>query len=290
MLKKQTTYLTHSSFLMSINWVYTISSNHSWPHIWISYFTHGNEPVGEKIMRFLIDEYLLHSKLISGSVSFVHINPVASKKNVRYIDHNMNRIRNKAFQSNSSEFARKEELIPFLKTIDILFDIHSTAKPSPCVLITDEQFLSEAKSFVNAEEIRIGNMKQQWALISFFTQQGKPWFGIEAGSHHDARWYQQGIRNLVNFLAYYWIIQEPVITMHYNKIYRFCNEIFCTQTPFRYAKEFIWICPILPWEIIAYDGENIIKNTSNKNNICFWLATNTPIIWGGAGFFFERVE
>lgn len=275
---------------MSLKWITTITSQTPWPHIWISYFTHGNEPVGQKIMRYLLDEYQIKTKISSWTLSFININPAASEKNIRYIDHNMNRIRNKAFQSNSSEFARKEELIPFLETINILFDIHSTSTLSPFILITDEQFLSDAKNFVHAEEIRTGNMEQQWALLSFFTKQGKPWFWIEAWSHNDEKWFQQGIINALNLLVQYWVIKEPVQKTYFKKIYRFLDEVFCTQLPFQYAKDFVWICSVIPWEIVAYDGNNAIQNPYSQHNICFWLATNNPIIWDGAGFFFEQIE
>ncbi|MBP6256975.1 succinylglutamate desuccinylase/aspartoacylase family protein [Patescibacteria group bacterium] len=75
----------------------------------------------------------------------MHVNLEASKQKKRYINHNMNRIRNQDFQENSYEHQRKNELLPLLDTLDILFDIHSTSKPSPCICITDEQFLTKAK-------------------------------------------------------------------------------------------------------------------------------------------------
>ena len=275
---------------MPLQWITTISSIYRWPHVWIGYFTHGNEPVGAKIMQYLIHEYQIHTKIISGSISFIPINTAASEKKVRFIDHNMNRIRDTAFQSNSQEHIRKKELTPFLETIDMFFDMHSTSKPSPCTIITDEQLLDTAKSFASCEEIRVGDMKQQWALISFFIKQGKPWFGIEAGSHNDEQWYQQWIINVLNFLSLYCIIQEPLQQKRYNKIYRFLDEVFCTQLPFQYTQDFVWISSVLPWAIIANDGKNIIRNHYTKANISFWLATNDPLPWDGAGFFFEQIE
>ncbi len=270
--------------------VKTIYSPNPWLHIGISYFTHGNEPVGKKIVDYLLNIYEIEKKITAWTLSFIHVNLEASKQKKRYINHNMNRIRNQDFQENSYEHQRKNELLPLLDTLDILFDIHSTSKPSPCICITDEQFLTKAKWFFSGEEIWIGDMVKQWAMISYVTNKWKPWFGIEAGSHNDEQWYQQWVINVLNFLSLYWIIQEPLHNIHYKKIYRFLDEIFCTQTPFQYAKDFVWICSVLPWAIIADDGKNIIRNHYTEPNIYFWLATNNPIPWDWAGFFFEQIE
>lgn len=275
---------------MSIQWIQTISSNLAWPHVGISYFTHGNEPVGEKIVHFLLHTYQIEKKLLQWSISFIHVNLEASKQKKRYINHNMNRIWEQEFQHNSYEFQRKQGLIPFFETLDIIFDIHSTSKKSPCILITDTQFLEDAKQFASVSEIWIGDMKQQWTLISSCTSVGKAWFGIEAWSHNDPVWYIQWIQNIMNFLSFYGCIKEPIHQVYHASIYMFLEEIFCTDASFEYSREFTWLQPLSYWEIIARENNIPLTNTYKKNSIYFGLATNKPHVGDGAWFFFQRID
>jgi len=273
----------------NIPWVITFTTQLPWPHVGVCYYTHWNEPVGEKIVHYLMHDYQLKNKLMKWSVSFIHVNLQASQANQRYINHNMNRIRNKSFQSNSYEFARREELLSFFKQIDIVFDIHSTPKFSPCIGVTDTTFLSEAKMFFSTQEIRVDDMQRQWAMIGYFTAQGKPWFGIEAGSHQDKIGYEKWLLNIVNMLAYYGLIRGPLHQVGHEAVYEFLEEIFCHDQSFVYARDFVGMEKVSPWEIVAYEKNRIIKNSYSEDNIYFWLACKKPLVWDGTGFFFRKV-
>lgn len=272
----------------SIPWVTFCASWKKWPHVGICYFTHGNEPVGSKIGEYLLNEYNISQKLIRWTISFIQVNIHASTCCKRYVDHNMNRIRNKPFEDDSYEFHRREELKSYLDHLDVLIDIHSTSKPSPCIGITHKTHIHKLQVFFSGAQIRAGDMQQQGALIGYMIAQGKDGYGIEAGSHHDPRGYQQGIINVCNLLAYYELIAEKVVINKKPTVYEFLEEIYCQDTSFRYAQPFSDLTSIKPAAIIACETHRTIINPYTDDNIYFGLASKHPRVGDGAWFFFRK--
>jgi len=98
--------------------------------------THGNERVGAKIIEQL--KKLLPKEEIFGEIYLIIGNPKALKKNVRFIDFDLNRLFGndfkklsaKSYYSLSIEQKRALELAPILAKADYLLDIHSTIKKS----------------------------------------------------------------------------------------------------------------------------------------------------------------
>lgn len=98
--------------------------------ILIIYQTHGNEPIGADIISILRanEKLVRHYDCIIG-------NPEAVKKNVRYINEDLNRIGNKNLNLQSYESKRSKELIKIISNYEYVIDIHETKSSDDDMLI-----------------------------------------------------------------------------------------------------------------------------------------------------------
>jgi len=95
---------------------------------------HGDEGLGVKVLEKLAET--ISQKKILGELHLLLGNPEAYKKNVRYIDTDLNRLFNESHKDLSkldnpnNEQKRAIEIGLLLRDANFLLDIHSTSKPS----------------------------------------------------------------------------------------------------------------------------------------------------------------
>lgn len=107
--------------------VKTLISKHPGPTITIMGGVHGNEPSGIRIVQNLMDKY---EQINQGTLHLILANPLAISSNQRCVETNMNRAFIEEFQPQTQEETRAQELLPLLKSTDILIDIHNTLRPN----------------------------------------------------------------------------------------------------------------------------------------------------------------
>lgn len=98
--------------------------------ILIIYQTHGNEPIGADVVSIL----QTNEKLVKYYDCIIG-NPEAVKKEVRYIDEDLNRLGNVSLNKQSYESKRSKELIKLISNYEYAIDIHETKSSDDDMLI-----------------------------------------------------------------------------------------------------------------------------------------------------------
>lgn len=282
----------------NIPWITIIDSWKKWKNIWLIAVTHWNEPVWIQIFDYLVNDFKIAEKIKTWKIYLIANNIKAYKKylqtwdinSYRFIDDNMNRISNKEYKKWSYEFKRFEELKPIFNEIDICIDIHSVSKWNDLIWLTDEKYINEAKDFFDVETILVDNMWKTWAVIWEFIRNNKKAYGIECGNHIDKTWFKNWIRNIKNFLIYYWFIDWKIIKLYNDtQTYQFIKEIKVNTDKFRYLKDFKWFTKIKNNEVFAIDG-NVKIQQNLWDDIYIWIVMKNPKKWDGAWFLFKKIK
>jgi succinylglutamate desuccinylase len=108
------------------------------PHVALVALTHGEEICGAYALDLFLREGLRPAR---GRLSFLFNNwraherwDPAAPNRAFYVDHDMNRIWQRALldgPGDGVELERARELRPFIESVDVLVDLHSTQQPSP---------------------------------------------------------------------------------------------------------------------------------------------------------------
>ena len=125
-----------------IDYVTTLDSGMSGPHVMLSAVVHGNELCGAHALDYLLREEVrpLRGKLtlafmnVAAYARFDPANPVAS----RYVDEDFNRVWSAGVLDgprDSIELRRAREVRPLVDTVDLLLDIHSMQHATPPMML-----------------------------------------------------------------------------------------------------------------------------------------------------------
>ena len=125
-----------------IDYVTTIDSRASGPHVMLSALVHGNELCGAHALDYLMREEVrpergrltLAFMNVAAYTRFDPANPVAS----RYADEDFNRVWSAGVLDgprSSVELRRAREVRPLVDTVDLLLDIHSMQHATPPLLL-----------------------------------------------------------------------------------------------------------------------------------------------------------
>ena len=272
---------------MKVEWVKTIDSWKEWKNIAIFACNHWDEKVGLEVFSYLEKQFWLKNKLKIWKVYLIKVNIEACEKNKRFIDDNMNRIWNKEFKKWSYEFRRGEELKSILDDIDIAIDLHSVSKWNDVIWITDIKYLDISKKFLDVETILVDDVWKTWALIWYLIRKWKVAFWLECWNHNSENAYLNWVRNVLNFLIYYWFIDWK-IKKEYSDILclRFYKEIYPKTEKFRFSKDYSWFTKLWKWEIYAYDQD---VKYFEKKEVYIWLVAKNPELNDGCWFIFNKI-
>ena len=125
-----------------IDYVTTLDSGASGPHVMLSALVHGNELCGAHALDYLLCEEVrpergrltLAFMNVAAYARFDPANPVAS----RYVDEDFNRVWSASVLDgprSSVELRRAREVRPLVDTVDLLLDIHSMQHATPPLLL-----------------------------------------------------------------------------------------------------------------------------------------------------------
>ena len=189
--------------------VWSVDSGVPGPHVAITGLVHGDEPCG----RFAI-ERLRAAGIVParGRLSLALVNLAAEAEQRRCLDRDMNRLWSDAeidADRTSREAARARQLRPWLATVDLLLDLHTTAfSVRPFFVLTDmpkSRALADAMGWPDAQQLMPGGCAEGRHLIDYgrFSKQADPAAAVvvECGRHADPAADEVALHAARRFLA-----------------------------------------------------------------------------------------
>lgn len=247
---------------------------------------HGNEVCGINAIKDIISNFSIES----GTVIFIFGNPEAIKKNVRFIDFNLNR----AFLPVSKyskeikktyEYKKAQEIKKILNKSDALLDIHSTLNDSEPFIICEKNAF-EITPFLPKEFKRIVyglDSVEPGAVDGYMLSRGKIGICIECGQHNNSTALKIAKDAIFSFLNKLGHINNLKLKNIKNRENVQMNYIYYTKTnSFILAKKFYDFEKIKKGTFIGTDGKEKISapydcvivfahNRGKKNEEAFLL-------------------
>jgi succinylglutamate desuccinylase len=244
------------------------------PQVVIVGGTHGDEPCGPQAIKKILPSL----SLIRGSVTFVHGNPRALEKKVRFTEANLNRMfRHDSYLSEekkkSYEYQRSRELWSLYLSADALLDIHSSESPesTPFAICTE-------RSRAIAECMPFPIVSWGWDAIEpggsddFMDTHGKIGVGVECGYDNDPEASARAETAIYSFLSSMNLIDyqaRPSTILAQRLIH--VTYAHMPKTNFTRVREFADFESIRAGELIGMDG---IKEERAPRDGCLVFVRN----------------
>lgn len=178
------------------------------PHVAVTGQVHGDEPCGRVAIERLL---ALGCAPSCGRLSLALVNLDAERECRRYLDRDMNRLWRDDWldgEAQSREAARARQLRPWLRTVDRLLDLHSTAFVArPFFVLADlpkSRALADAMAFPDAQQLMPGGCAEGRHLADYgrFSDPGDPAtaLAVECGRHDDPAAGEAAFRAALRFL------------------------------------------------------------------------------------------
>jgi succinylglutamate desuccinylase len=255
------------------NNIFCFTQNKPGPTVTIMGASHGDERIGAKIVEQLKQE--LVNEEIHGTIYLVIGNPEALEANVRYLEHDLNRLFGKNFHDllhieeskMSGEQKRALEISSVLRKSNYLLDIHATIKPSiPFIYCENSsEHLSLAPLFQTQFAVSADNSIARDDLTSsadnFVDQHGGLAFTYESGWNKDLSHFKEVLTNTKRFLQFlgvsFFLVPKPTSKMFTHIL--IYDDVIPKTLQFEFEDDFSNFHFIKAGEVIAKDGETIIK-------------------------------
>jgi predicted deacylase len=179
------------------------------PHVAVTGLVHGDEPCGRVAVERLRSLPIAPRR---GRLSLALVNLAAAEACHRHLGRDMNRLwRDDWLESAGSgpELERARELRPWLRTVDFLLDLHSTAfVPRPFFVLADlpkARALADAMGDPDAQQLMPGGCAEGRHLTDYgrFADPADPAVAVtvECGRHDDPMAGEVAFRAALRFLA-----------------------------------------------------------------------------------------
>ncbi len=165
--------------------------------------THGNEKLGNKVVKAI-----KKIPISKGGLIINVANQRALKLNKRFCDEDLNR----CFPGNPNgnyEQRRAHELLPLIKSVDVVLDIHSTTTDLRDTIIVT-QLKDKTRNYIKRigpRYVLVMNATKNNALIS----NAKIGIGFEYGKDNDARALANTVGGIKNLLSYLGMIEHQIV-------------------------------------------------------------------------------
>lgn len=234
--------------------IHTITSPNPGPTIVISGGVHGNEQAGVEVIDYLRE----HVSIDRGTVLLVYGNPEAIEKNVRFVQHNMNRIFKRGLENDSTEYKRACEIMDALDTCDALLDFHAyrdTRPDAPPFIISEES----DKDVYQAMDVQIVVHKLgpfcDGTIGAYMNALQKPAVSIELGSiAHPQENIAIGIDSAYRLLHHFGMMSYDGAPARDKKVYEFYYAHFKENDDFSFTQEYKSFDDVRAGDVIAHDG------------------------------------
>lgn len=192
-----------------ITGVWSVDSGVPGPHVAITGLVHGDEPCGRFAVERLREAGIAPAR---GRLSLALINLEAEAEHKRYLDRDMNRLWSDTAidaDHSSREAARARRLRPWLATVDLLLDLHTTAfSARPFFVLADmpkARALADAMGWPDAQQLMPGGCAEGRHLIDYgrFSDGSDPVAAVvvECGRHGDSLADEVALAAAKRFLA-----------------------------------------------------------------------------------------
>jgi succinylglutamate desuccinylase len=217
---------------------------------------HGNEKCGILALKKIIPSL----KIERGQVFFGYGNPQAIKKNIRFIDSNLNRIFKdgdllSTADKHSYEYKRAQYLKKYLDRADALLDIHASHTPNSIPFIVCEKNAKEIVKYLPVDLIVSGFDKIQPGGTDYYMNKiGKISVCVECGYFEDSKSTQIAEKIIYAFLKArgHIINNNTPRKQSHIKI----SSIYTTKTnAFKLTKQFKDFEKITKGQLIGIDGK-----------------------------------
>lgn len=216
---------------------------------------HGNEKAGIHALNKVYKK----CEIKRGVVYFVKGSPAALKRNIRFVEKDLNRCFLPSSDNGSYEEKRAKELIPILQESDALLDLHgSPAKESLPFAICEKEAWDVAKRFDVSIISFDWNKIEAGAADGYMHQLNKPGICLECGP---IKKYKNFIRfaesSIYQFLQFYGAIGFGSVNLSLKlkqkRYIRVLSAVYKKSENFRFKKEFSDFEPLIPGEVFAVD-------------------------------------
>jgi predicted deacylase len=188
--------------------VWSVEADAPGPHVAITGLVHGDEPCG----RYAIERLRAGGVApVRGRLSLALVNLDAESEQRRFLDRDMNRLWSDAVidvDRISREAARARQLRPWLATVDLLLDLHTTAFcVRPFFVVADMakcRELADAMAWPDAQQLMPGGCAEGRHLVDygrFSDEIGPTALALECGRHGDAAADEVALAAAKRFLA-----------------------------------------------------------------------------------------
>ncbi|MBE6454324.1 MAG: hypothetical protein E7017_05535 [Alphaproteobacteria bacterium] len=233
---------------------------------------HGNEVAGTIAQREIINQINQGNiKLKKGQVTFIPcVNVEAQKKDVRFVDVNLNRIIKYHDNPKNNEEKIANKLITEINKCNVLLDLHSTHCEEDVEFAfidypTEENLkllsvLPVEKALAGWPEIYKKNPNiDDFCTERYAYDRGKTGITIECGYHKAKKSVDVAQKAILNVLAFYGCIDNEIITKHPQVIV--LDRFVIKKNEGKMLQNYKHMMPIIKNEVLArYDnGENIIS-------------------------------
>lgn len=230
-----------------------------WPKVLIIGSIHWNEPCGSiaiwRIIQKINNGWVILNKWI---VTFLQVaNPLASNKNMRFVDENLARIFDMYDNPSTYEQKLSNLIVPIVQNNDFILDVHSgNAKGSKFIFQDYEEKeyydLANALWFDMVVHWRsnIYEWNQWWDVTSFAYKLGIPSVVIECWQHNDPDAVAIAEQAIMRFLSYYWII-DGLDPIKVDTKHLMMQKLYKMEFEWTFQKDRKHWDFIREWEIIA---------------------------------------
>lgn len=220
---------------------------------------HGNETPGLAAIK----EMDL-SAIVAGEVRIILGNPEAVKKNVRFIEQNLNRMfRAEADcteeERASYEYRRSREIMPLLEGADALLDVHaSNTKESEPFCICEPQGFALAHVLPAVRMVSGFDALEPGGTDAYMNARGGKGICFEAGYIHDTESNVRARIAIESFLQARGHVDTGVVSHHMSHVWTHMEMVYHTQVNFVPVKVFADFAEVAAGEVIGMDGEEQI--------------------------------
>ncbi len=175
---------------------------------------HGNEPYGAELLERL-------KKMKLGRLKLILANKAAYRKNVRFIDEDLNR----CFPGNPDGNAEQKiafRLTKLIRKFDIVIDLHSASTPTPAFIITTRFTKRHRELICRLPILRVVLMSRKLAQGKSLIDHCPLGISLEMGQHDDPRLADKTIRVLRTLFIAHGLIKGrkgKAIRQRYYEVY-----------------------------------------------------------------------
>jgi len=246
---------------------YTFNSHKEGINLLVLGAVHGNEPAGtlaiEKIMQKLVQSQL---SLKAGAITFIPVcNPAAKQENVRFVEHNLNRILKKHDVETSLEHSYANQICKLIEKADYVLDLHSTPLDGDLPSVFNDFVDEETSAW--AESLNIGTVITSWRdmlksggvadefsdTVFHAHNHGKKALLVEAGYHNEPTAEKLAYRAIEKTLNFFGMIEKEnnEKAKEENTIAHMYKIVFKTEEQGEFVQDWKHMDPVSANQIIA---------------------------------------